>query len=61
MAAGCVGDWDIDVLCLRHLRKDSRIDDELTGFGWVDEVVGGVDPESGGDDGGEPGLGVVVT
>ena len=57
VAAGGVGDGDEDELCVRHLC------DHLFGdakFWWVDEVVGGVDPEDGSGDGRELRRWVVV-
>ncbi len=57
MAAGGVGDGDEDEAGVRHLRNHALRDAEL---GWIDEVVGGVDPEDGDGDPGERGGGVIV-
>ena len=57
VTAGGVGDGDEDEFGVRHLRDDFFGDAQL---GRIDEVVGGVDPEDRGGDGGELGRGVVV-
>ena len=44
VASGGIGDGDVDVFRLRHLWKDARIDDHVSGLWRVDEIVGGVDP-----------------
>src|ERR1700733_5325918 len=57
VAAGGVGDGVEDELCVGHLRDHPFCDAKLR---WIDEVVGGVDPEYGCGDGGELRCGVVV-